>query len=140
MRTTRVLFLCARNTARSQMAEGLLRARAGDRCEVYSAGNEPSGVHPLAIEAMLEIGVDISGQRSKSTREVLGQRFGYVITLCNRAREKCLIFPGAVQRLEWPLDDPAAAVGNEADRLAVFRRIRDQIETRVLAFINDAAL
>ena len=138
MRMPRVLFLCTGNAARSQMAEGLLRHLAGDRFEVFSAGTEPVGVHPFAVEVMREIGVDIAAHRSKPSKEFLGQSFAYVITVCDRAKERCGIFPGAVQRLDWALDDPAAATGTATERLAAFRRIRDQIEQRVRSFIARA--
>lgn len=133
----KVMFLCSGNSARSQMAEGWLRHLAGDRFEVVSAGTEPSSVNPLAIAAMRERGIDISGHHSKPVGKFLGETFGYLITVCDNAREKCPIFPGALKRIHWPLEDPAAAVGTEAERLAVFRRIRDEIETRVRAWIQE---
>ena len=132
----RILVLCTGNSARSQMAEGLLRHLAGDRFEVASAGTEPSSVNPLAVAAMREIGVDISRQRSKSVEEFRGQHFTFVITVCDNANARCPIFPGAVQRLHWPLADPAAAVGNAAERLPVFRRVRDEIDQRVRDFVG----
>jgi arsenate reductase len=131
-----VLFLCTGNSCRSQMAEGLLRQLAGDRFEVASAGMEPSSVNPLAIAAMREIGVDISRQRSKSVEEFRGQPFTYVITVCDNANARCPIFPGAVRRLHWPLEDPAAGVGNAAERMPVFRRVRDEIAQRVQDFVG----
>lgn len=131
----RVLFLCTGNSARSQMAEGFLRHLAGDRFDVESAGIDPKGVNPLAIAAMREVGVDISGQRSKTAASLLGQHFPYVITVCDNAKERCPIFPGVVTRLHWPLEDPAEATGSESERLAVFRRIRDEIGERVRAFV-----
>lgn len=127
----RVLFLCVHNSARSQMAEGLLRARAGDRFEVCSAGSEVAEVRPLAIRAMAEIGINISAQRSKTTDEFAGEEFDYVITVCDDAREACPYFPGAVRRLNWPFEDPSAARGSEDERLAVFRRVRDAIAARM---------
>ena len=136
MAKQKVLFLCTGNSCRSQMAEALLRHLAGDRFEVASAGTEPSRVNPLAIAAMREIGVDISRQRSKSVEEFLGQCFAYVITVCDNANARCPIFPGAVQRLHWPLEDPAAAVGNAAERMPVFRRVRDEIDQRVRDFVG----
>lgn len=136
MITNRVLFLCTGNSARSQMAEGFLRRLAGDRFEVASAGVEPSHVNPLAIAAMREVGIDISAHKSKSAGSLLGQHFSYLITVCDNARERCPIFPGVSQRLHWPLDDPAAALGPEAHRLAVFRRVRDEIEERIRSFID----
>lgn len=131
----RVLILCTGNSARSQMAEGLLRNDRGERFEVFSAGVSPSGVRPDAIEAMREIGVDISGQRSKSVEEFAGQAFDYVITVCDNAREHCPFFPAETRRIHWSFDDPAAAKGDEQARLAVFRRVRDEIRTRLGEFI-----
>jgi arsenate reductase len=131
----RVLFLCVHNSARSQMAEGMLRAWAGDRFEAYSAGNEATEVRPLAIRAMSELGIDIGGQRSKTTAEYAGQRFDYAITVCDEAREACPYFPGADAQLHWAFDDPAAATGSEEERLAAFRRVRDEIAARIREFI-----
>ena len=131
----RVLILCTGNSARSQMAEGLLRHEGGAAFEVESAGVEPSHVRPQAIEAMREIGIDISGHRSKSVDEFAGQEFDYVITVCDNAKERCPIFPGKTQRIHWSFDDPAAAEGNEAAKLAVFRRVRDEIQGRLREFI-----
>jgi arsenate reductase len=119
------------------MAEGFLRHLAGDRFEAQSAGIDPKGVNPLAITAMREVGVDISGQHSKTAGSLLGEHFPYVITVCDNANERCPIFPGVVTRLHWPLDDPAKATGSESERLAVFRRIRDEIEERVRAFLKE---
>jgi arsenate reductase (thioredoxin) len=130
----RVLILCTGNSARSQMAEGLLRHLAGDRFEVESAGLEPSHVRPQAIAAMLERGVDISGQRSKSVDEFAGQEFDYVITVCDNARERCPVFPLKTERIHWSFDDPAQAVGDEKAVLSVFRRVRDEIESRLRQF------
>ncbi len=130
----RVLILCTGNSARSQMAEGLLRQIAGDRFEVESAGVEPSHVRPQAIEAMREIGIDISGQHSKSVDEFSGQEFAYVITVCDNANERCPVFPGKTERIHWSFDDPAAVEGDKAARLAVFRRVRDEIESRLREF------
>ena len=133
----RVLILCTGNSARSQMAEGLLRALAGEMFAVESAGVSPSTVRPEAIAAMREIGIDISGQRSKSVDEFTGQQFDYVITVCDNAREQCPVFPAETKRLHWSFDDPAALVGDEAARLAVFRRVRDEIEERLRSFIRE---
>ncbi|HEY2916937.1 MAG TPA: arsenate reductase ArsC [Candidatus Limnocylindrales bacterium] len=129
----RVLFLCTHNSARSQMAEGLLRANGGGRFEAWSAGTEATAVRPLAIEAMREIGVDISGHRSKVVTEFQGQAFDYAVTTCDEAREACPFFPGARVQLHWSFDDPAAATGSDAERLAVFRRVRDEIAGRIEA-------
>jgi arsenate reductase len=130
----RVLILCTGNSARSQMAEGLFRSTAGPDWEVFSAGTKPSQVRPEAIAAMNEIGIDISGQRSKSVDEFAGQEFTYVITVCDNASESCPVFPARTQRLHWPFADPAAVTGSEEVRLAAFRDIRDQINTRIRAF------
>lgn len=132
-----VLFLCTGNSARSQMAEGYLRHLAGDRFDVESAGIDPKGVNPLAIAAMREVGIDISGHRSKTAGSLLTRSFRYVVTVCDNANDRCPIFPGAVTRLHWPLEDPAAATGSDAERLAVFRRVRDEITDRVEGFVRD---
>ena len=123
----RVLILCTGNSARSQMAEGLLRHDAGDRFEVESAGTKPSIVRPEAIAAMRELGIDISGHCSKSVEEFDGQQFDYVITVCDSARESCPAFFGRAKKLHRDFDDPAALDGSEAERLALFRRVRDQL-------------
>jgi arsenate reductase len=132
----RVLILCTGNSARSQMAEGLLRHDGGDRFEVFSAGTHPGHVRPEAIEAMRELGIDISSHRSKSVDEFTNKEFDYVITVCDNAREHCPVFPGTTQRIHWSFDDPAAALGDEAARLAEFRRVRDQIRERLKGFIT----
>jgi arsenate reductase len=124
-----ILFLCVANSARSQMAEGLARRLAPPETRVYSAGSEPGSVNPLAVRAMAEIGVDISGHRSKSVDEIPVDRVDAVVTLC--AEEVCPVFPGPVRRLHWPVDDPARAGGSEAERLEVFRRVRDDIARRL---------
>ncbi|MCU1259058.1 MAG: protein tyrosine phosphatase [Bryobacterales bacterium] len=129
-----ILILCTGNSARSQMAEGLLRHEAGDRFEVFSAGTKPSQVRPEAIAVMGEIGIDISGHRSKSVEEFSGQEFAYVITVCDNANESCPIFPGKTERLHWSFEDPAAVQESEDERKAAFRRIRDQIRGRILTF------
>src|SRR5215213_1046010 len=130
----RVLILCTGNSARSQMAEGLLRQLAGDRFDVASAGVSPTEVRPEAITAMRELGIDISQHRSKSVDEFSGQQFDYVITVCDNANEQCPIFPGQTKRIHWSFDDPAAAEGDQAARLAVFRRVRDEIDERLRLF------
>lgn len=130
-----VLFLCVHNSARSQMAEGLLRARGGDRYEAHSAGSEATLVRPLAITAMAELGIDISAQRSKAVTEYDGRHFEYAITVCDESREACPYFPNAEHQLHWRFDDPGAASGSEAERLAVFRRVRDEIAARVDEFV-----
>jgi arsenate reductase (thioredoxin) len=131
-----VLFLCVHNSARSQMAEGMLRARGGDRFDAHSAGNEATQVRPLAVVAMDEIGVDISSQRSKSVADYLGRSFDYAITVCDDAKEACPYFPGASHQLHWRFDDPSAATGSDEDRLAEFRRVRDEIADAVRGFIS----
>ncbi len=133
--TKRVLILCTGNSARSQMAEGLLRHNGGAEYEVYSAGVAPSLVRPEALAAMKAIGIDISNHRSKSVDEFLGQEFDYVITVCDNAKEQCPIFPGKTRRIHWSFDDPAAAPGDEATRLSVFARVRDEIREKLNAFI-----
>jgi len=130
----RILVLCTGNSARSQMAEGLLRAALGDRFEICSAGTKPGRVRPEAITVMREIGIDISGHRSKHLDEFLGTEFRYVITVCDNAAEACPVFPGIAERIHWSFEDPAAVEGDEETRLAAFRRIRDQIAERVRAF------
>jgi arsenate reductase (thioredoxin) len=128
---SRVLFLCTHNSARSQMAEGLLRQLAGDRFEVMSAGTKATHIRPLAIRAMDEIGIDISGQESKTLDRYLDEPFDYVITVCDDANEACPFFPGAANRLHWSFEDPSRVEGLEEERLAVFRSVRDQIRERI---------
>lgn len=125
-----VLFLCVANSARSQMAEGILRHLAGDRYEVHSAGLRSTGVRPEAIAAMREIGIDITGQRSKTADTYAGQAFDVVVTTCDEAKEACPLFPGAKRMLHWDIADPAAAVGTEGRR-AAFRAARDELRTRI---------
>lgn len=134
----KVLILCTGNSARSQMAEGLLRHIAGDRFDVESAGTVASFVRPQAIEAMREIGIDISGHRSKCLDEFLDTPFDHVITVCDNANETCPVFPGAAKRTHWSFDDPAAASGTDDEILAVFRRVRDQIAEKLREFAADA--
>jgi len=128
----RVLILCTGNSARSQMAEGLLRQDGGDRFEAASAGTKPSIVRPEAIAAMAEIGIDISSHRSKSVDEFLDNPPDLLITVCDSARETCPVFPVAVERLHWPFEDPASVEGSWDERLAAFRRVRDQIRARLV--------
>jgi arsenate reductase len=132
----RVLILCTGNSARSQMAEGLLRHLAGDRFEVASAGVAPTQVRPEAVTVMREVGVDISRHHSKSVDEFVAQEFDYVITVCDNANEQCPVFPGKTERIHWSFDDPAAAEGDEHARLAVFRRVRDEILNRLRDFVD----
>ena len=118
------------------MAEGMLRAWANDRFDAHSAGNEATEVRPLAVTAMNELGIDISGQRSKSVSEFADQAFDYAITVCDNAKEACPYFPGAKRQLHWSFDDPAQAQGSEAERLATYRRVRDEIAASVRAFME----
>jgi arsenate reductase (thioredoxin) len=128
---TRVLFLCTHNSARSQMAEGLLRRLAGERFEVFSAGTEASGVRPLAIKVMAELGIDISGQQSKTLDRYVDEPFDAVITVCDQANEACPVFFGAKQRLHWSFPEPSNATGSEEQRLQVYRQVRDAIQERI---------
>lgn len=134
-RKQRVLFLCTHNSARSQMAEGLLRAMGGERFEVFSAGTEKTRVQPLAIEAMREIGIDISDHTSKTLDAFGDDSFDFVITVCDRANESCPLFPGRTRRLHWSFDDPTAAQGSDDEKLAAFRRIRDEIRATIAGWI-----
>lgn len=131
----RVLILCTGNSARSQMAEGLLRHDAGEHFDVFSAGTHPSIVRPEAIVVMQEEGIDITGHHSKSLEEFIGQDFDYVITVCSKARDNCPIFPGAPEQIAWDFDDPAAVEGDEEVRLRAFRRVRDEIHQRLRLFL-----
>ncbi|HZT33015.1 MAG TPA: arsenate reductase ArsC [Bryobacteraceae bacterium] len=139
MKKKRVLILCTGNSARSQMAEGLWRQEGGSRFEVFSAGTHPTAVRPEAIAVMQEIGIDISGHRSKSVDEFAGEELDYVVTVCDHARESCPVFPGGAQRLHWSFEDPAAVQGSEDERKAAFRQIRDQIHQRIRGFLGGAA-
>lgn len=134
----RVIFVCTGNSARSQMAEALLRREGGDRFDVVSAGVEPRGVNPLTIRALDEVGIDIAAARAKSVTEYLGQPFDYVITVCDRARESCPVFPGGAETLHWGFDDPAEAEGTAEERLAVFRVVLTEIAGRVRRFAPTA--
>jgi arsenate reductase len=130
----RVLILCTGNSARSQMAEGLLRHDAGKVYDVVSAGTKPSHLRPEAVTVMRELGIDISGHRSKSVDEFAGQDFDYVITVCDNAKQSCPVFPAKTKRIHWSIEDPAAAQGSEEEILTAFRRIRDELRTRLQAF------
>ncbi len=131
----RVLILCTGNSARSQMAEGLLRHDAGDRFEVESAGTKASSVRPEAIAAMKELGIDISRHRSKNVSEFDGQNFDYVITVCDNARESCPVFFGAAQMIHNSFEDPPPPnVGSDEERMMIFRRVRDQLRTYLRDF------
>jgi arsenate reductase (thioredoxin) len=131
----RVLILCTHNSSRSQMAEGLLRAAAGDAIEVESAGTEATRVHPLAIKAMAERGIDITAHTSKTLDRFVDQRWDDVITVCDSANETCPLFPKAGRRIHWSFEDPSKATGSEEAKLAVFRRIRDEIDARFKAWL-----
>lgn len=135
----RVLILCTGNSARSQMAEGLLRQDGGDRFAVFSAGTHPSFVRQEAIEAMREVGIDIANQRSKSVDEFIGQEFDYVITVCDNAKENCPIFPAQTERLHWSFEDPAAVTGDFAARLSAFRKVRDEIRSYLREFLASSS-
>ena len=134
----RVLFLCTGNSARSQMAEALLRKHGGQFFEVYSAGTHPKGIHPLTLQVMQEAGIDMSQHYSKALTEYMGKlHFGYLITVCDRAEQSCPIFPGMGQRLHWPFEDPAAFQGLPEAALQKFRQVRDQIEAKILAWLDE---
>ncbi len=131
-----VLFICTGNSVRSQMAEGLLRDLGSERWEVQSAGVIQSYVHPLAIQVMKEIGIDISRQTSKSMDRFVNERFNYVITLCDHAAQFCPAFGGYGKRFHWPVEDPAGATGTTEERLLVFRRIRDEMKKKIEEFLK----
>ena len=131
----RVLFLCTHNSARSQMAQGFLRSLAGDRFEAQSAGTEETTVNPFAIRVMAERGIDISKHRSKVYEGLMDKPWDYLITVCDDANERCPFIPGVEKRLHWSFEDPSRATGSEAERLAVFRRVRDQIEARLTEWL-----
>ncbi len=133
----KVLIVCTGNSCRSQMAEGMLRHYGGDKFEVFSAGLEPSFVHPLAIKAMSESGIDISNQYSKTVNEFLEEDFSYVITVCDGAKERCPVFPGKYDAIHWSIEDPASAEGTESEKMTDFRRVRQNILERVNSFISD---
>jgi arsenate reductase (thioredoxin) len=136
-RRLRILVLCTGNSCRSQMAEGLIRQYGGDRVEVYSAGLEPRGVHPRAIQVMRELGIDISHQTSDHLSRYLEQPFDFVITVCNSAAALCPVFPGAGTKLHWPFADPAEATGPEPEIIACFRSVRDQIAQQVKTWLAE---
>ena len=127
----RILILCTGNSARSQMAEGLMREALPGNAEVFSAGTKPSFVRLEAITVMAELGIDLGGHRSKSVDEFAGQEFDYVITVCDNANEACPVFPGKTKRLHWPYEDPASVVGSREEREAAFCKVRDQIRARI---------
>lgn len=137
MTMQRTLILCTANSARSQMAEAILKSLAGERMEVYSAGSKPSVVNPFAIQAMAEQAIDISGYRSKHLNEFLSQPFDYVITVCDNAAETCPVFPGPAQRIHWSFPDPAAVKGTDAEQLAAFRSVRNSLEDTFRSWLAD---
>src|SRR6266404_7998647 len=134
----KLLFVCTGNSARSQMAEGLLRHIAGDRFEAFSAGTRPTDIRPEAMRVMDEIGIDISGQYPKFVDKFIGQNFDYVVTVCDNANESCPLFPGSAERLHWSFQDPAAVQGSEIERLSAFRKIRDEIRARIGSFLQQS--
>ncbi len=138
-RKRKVLFVCTGNSARSQMAEALLRKHAGDRFEVHSAGLEPSVLNPYTLRVMEEAGYDMSNHSAKSVREYLGkEQFTYVVSVCFKTEERCpTSFLGELHRLHWPFDDPAALEGSDKDKTAFFREIRDQIEAKVQSWLKE---
>ena len=136
MSVKRVIFLCTGNSCRSQMAEGWLRHLGGEEFEVFSAGTHPAGKNPLALRAMEEVGVDIARQESENLDKYVDQSFDYVITVCDRAKETCPIFPGGDRQLHWSFDDPAEAEGSDEERMPEFRRVRDEIRERVEGWIG----
>ncbi|MGE3842875.1 MAG: arsenate reductase ArsC [Vicinamibacterales bacterium] len=133
----RVLILCTGNSARSQMAEGLLRQLGGGQLDVHSAGTAPGSVRPEAIAVMAERGIDIRTHRSKSVNEFTGQTFDYVITVCDSAKESCPVFPGAPRRIHWSFPDPAAVQGTETERLAAFREVCGALSTTLATFVRE---
>lgn len=135
----RVLFVCTGNSTRSQMAEGLLRQHAGDRFQVFSAGTHPTSLHPLAVRAMADFGVDISRQVSKSVYRFVAEEFDYVITVCDQAMETCPVFPGATEQLHWSFSDPAAVQGSAHRRLKAFRRVSEQMAAHIAQFVSEEA-
>ena len=137
-RPVQLMFVCTGNSARSQMAEGFARYFGRGRIEAYSAGVEPTRLNPFAVAVMQEKGIDISPQRSKAFDEDLARRMDVVVTVCGNADERCPILPPEVKRFHWPLEDPAAAEGTDAEVLAKFREIREQIEARVLELLRDS--
>jgi arsenate reductase len=132
----RVLFICTKNSARSQMAEGWVNHDLAGRVQAFSAGTEPSAVHPLAVSVMREVGIDISHHRSKSVDEFANEKFDFVITLCDRAAQTCPMFFGGTQRLHIGFPDPAAVTGSEEEKLAAFQKVRNQIREQIVGFLQ----
>ncbi len=139
MKKIRVLVLCTGNSARSQMAEGLLRHEGGDRFDVVSAGTHPTHLRPEAVTAMQELGIDISAQWSKPVDAFIGREFDYVITVCDSAQRNCPVFPASTQRIHWTIEDPAAVEGGDLARLAAFRRARDDLRSRIRDWLDREA-
>ncbi len=139
MRKQRILIVCTGNSARSQIAEGLIRHEAADQFEVFSAGTQPTQVRKEAVEVMRELDIDISAHRSKPLSEFEGQEFDFVITVCDKAREECPVFSGAPERLHWPFEDPAAFTEVGEERLRAFRKLRDKIHARIMVFLGEGA-
>lgn len=137
MNKTKVLFLCSSNSARSQMAEAFLRRYGNDRFDAFSAGLEASEINLYTIKVMEEKGVKLEGQFSKNLDKYLNDQFDFLITVCSKAEEKCPFFPGVSVRLHWPLEDPAAVEGSDEEKLAVFRKVRNQIESKIIDFIEN---
>ena len=129
----KIIFLCTGNSARSQMAEGMMRHLRGNEFEVFSAGSEPKGINPLAIEVMKEIGIDISAQRSKHLDEYAEREFDYIVTLCDHAAKTCPLFPGSGERIHQGFSDPAAAEGSREEKIEMFRRVRDELKEFILS-------
>ena len=134
----RVIFVCTGNSARSQMAEALLRREGGDAFDVVSAGVDPRGVHPMTVRVLADVGIDISGAESKPVSQFLGRPFDYVITVCDRARATCPVFPGGSETLHWDVEDPAEAEGTEAERRAAFERALRELSGRIRTFLPHA--
>ncbi|PNR92822.1 arsenate reductase ArsC [Petrotoga sp. 9PWA.NaAc.5.4] len=137
MNKIKVLFLCSKNSARSQMAEAFLKKYGDDKFEAYSAGLESSQINPYTVKVMEEKGIDMSDHYSKSLDTYLNDRFGFLITVCSKAEKECPFFPGVSIRLHWPFDDPAAFEGSEEENLEVFRRVRDEIEKKIVDFVQN---
>jgi arsenate reductase len=141
MNKPRVLFLCTGNSARSQMAEALLKKYAKDNFEIFSAGLEPKEINPLTLKVLDEVGIDTKGQYAKPLSTYLGKtHFSYLITVCSNAEDRCPMFPGMGKRMHWPFDDPAEFNGNEKEKLEKFRETRDQIETRILTWLEELGI
>jgi len=141
MGNPRVLFLCTGNSARSQMAEALLKKYAKDHFEIHSAGLEPKEINPFTLKVLNEVGINTEGQYAKPLFAFIGKmQFSYLITVCSNAEDKCPMFPGMGLRMHWPFDDPASFKGNEKEKLEKFREIRDQIETRILIWLKELGI